>query len=361
MRNNFANCDNRNILRGSRMDETNEEVFYECLTPPQSPSPQATKRFYLPLSTLSIYCREKSSTKPSSKSSVLRQNGVFSNPNDSATIDKALSTIHLSYLSSVAPSSTSSHMTDYEAALAVAPTTLLSTALTSYGRLSHTYQNLGVGSYLDSSPATDAPPLSPSSPGSTIQSLSEPPTPTGNGSIDPSRFSTSPPSSPRPETSNPNKVDDLTSVTSNSQHSDTTPPPTPLTPTPKPARKSYYQNLASKKKTNTPSKKRRVPIFIPEPGPFIPEGLHLVKYPTASSTIVPDTLEAGHIIAYGLYPVQPTALQIAREKRRVTRKKVRYYGAGDEVKNVLSSGSVSGESESSEDMEQDAENEKERS
>ena len=40
------------------------------------------------------------------------------------------------------------------------------------------------------------------------------------------------------------------------------------------------------------------------------------------------------------------------------RNKVRHYGVGDEVKNVMSSGSVSGESESEEEKEGDVEEEK---
>ncbi|KAH6724247.1 hypothetical protein BKA61DRAFT_687382 [Leptodontidium sp. MPI-SDFR-AT-0119] len=332
------------------MYESDDDIYYECLTPPQTPSPQPTKKFYLPLSTLSIYCRENGSSKSSNKRSVLPQDGPLSNPNNSATIDKAFSPTYPSYLSSVVKSSTPSHMTGPEAAPPVDPTTPPSTPPTSHARFSNTYHNSGMNSFPKSSPTIETPPLSPSASVSTTQSVSEPPTPIRNGSIE-SRGSTSTPSTTSPETSDPIELDNLASGLSNAQHSDITrlpTPPTPATPTSNPARKTRNrQNLASKKKTTAPARKSKVPKFIPEPGPFIPEGLHLVDYPAAHSIIVPDTLEAGHIIGYGLYPVQPKALQIAREKCRIMRNKLCHYGMDGGVKDFRSFGLVSRESETS--------------
>ncbi|KAG4427830.1 hypothetical protein IFR05_016688 [Cadophora sp. M221] len=342
------------------MYESEDDTFYDCLTPPQTPSPQPSKKFYLPLSTLSIYCRENGSSKSSNKRSILPQDGSLSNFSDSATINKDLSPPNLPYLSSVVESSSYSHMTDPEAAPAEAPRTPPSTPPTSRARLSNTYQNAGVsrGSFLDSSPTTETPPLSPSASVSTTESVSEPPTPTRNGSTDPTRFSTPRYSTALPPTSDLNKLDNLTSADSNARHIDSTLSSTPATPTPKPARKKdTYKSLASNKKTTVIVRKRKVSKFIPEPGPFIPEGLHLVEYPAAQNIIEPDTLEAGHIIGYGLYPVQTTALKIARERCRIMRNKMRHYTRND-VKNV-SSGSVSGESETLEEMKVDGEKGKE--
>lgn len=330
------------------MDDSNRDVFYECPSPSQTPPLEATKKFYLPLSTPSIYCRQNGSPKVSTKTSLLPQHGPLDINSDSTITNKVLSLTHVDFQSSVVESCLDGHMTDLN--LTSDPTTPPSTPTPSNVGQAVFYED--GGSYVVSSPTPDTPPLSPSSSIST--SLSEPSTPTRSGSIDPHRFSTSPQSNISSHRNKYNDSGPLVAGLLEWKNDDTT-PQIPPTPTPKSstgrAKNRNALTLTAKKNTIITIRRRKIPKSIPQPGPFIPEGLHTTQFPAADeeTIIIPDTLEAGHIIAYGTCPVPATRLEIARQRRRILKNKVRHYGMDDEVKNVRSSGSVSGESETSEE------------
>ncbi|KAH7419349.1 hypothetical protein BKA64DRAFT_634043 [Cadophora sp. MPI-SDFR-AT-0126] len=337
-----------------KMEESDKDIFYEWLTPPQTPSPTITKTLHLPLSTLSIYCRQHSSANYSNKASTVLQNGIDKILTASADNDHLSSQKNATTLSSVLEPSSSGHLTFSEAA--APPTTPPSTHPSSYTLLWNPNDNCENGGCIESSPPSEVPPLSPSSSVSTTQTISEPPTPGKDGSIRPRRFWTSPTSPPSPHTSTSNEINTRTSSETNLQHRDVTSQQTPATPTPKPKSSRRKHSHASRKPAKTTGLIRRhiVPSIVPESGPFIPEGFHIISWPEAHSVIEPDTFESGHIIGYGKYPVPLTAQQLFREKRNIMRRKVRHYGVDDEIKIVRSSGSVSGESEMSSEGDNDS-------
>ena len=322
------------------MEGSDEEVFYECFTPPQTPSPATPRTFHLPLSTLSIYCRQHNLAKVSNKASKIPQYGA-------STVLRGSSTKNLPHQksatsrSSVGKSTSTSHMTS---SATVSPITPPSTPPSSYAHLSNTHEKHESGGNIESSPLFETPSLSPSSSVST--SLSEPPTPTRNGSINPRRFWNSHIPTAAPKSSETNKLDQATPPGANLEHLAGTPQ---QTPTPKPRRICAKQSLASKKPTSSSSsvKRQKVSDVVPQSDPFVPEGFKLVDWPENHSVIKAENVEHGHVIGYGTYPVPLTAQQVARQKRDIMRRKVRHYGVDDEVKIVRSSGSVSGESETS--------------
>ncbi|PVH89585.1 hypothetical protein DL98DRAFT_564903 [Cadophora sp. DSE1049] len=332
-----------------KMEDSDEEVFYECLTPPQTPSPTTTKTFHLPLSTLSIYCRQHNSANSSKKASIVPQDGVPRILRDSAANDYLLPQKNATTLSSVVESLSASHMTFSEAT--PPPTTPPSTPPSSYAQLSNPYDKYENGECIESSPPSDVPPLSPSSSVSTTRTISEPPTPGKDGSIRPRRFWTSPTSPPSSRTSTSNKLDIRTSTDTNLQHREVTSRQTPI---------RRNQSRASPKPATSTRLARSSNVsnfiaLIAQTGPFIPEGFHITNWPEAHSVIETETFEAGNVSGYGTYPVQLTAQQLARQKCNIMRSKVRHYGVDDEIKVVKSSGSVSGESEISSERDKDLE------
>jgi len=329
---------------GFNMEESDEDVFYECLSPPQTPSPSTTNTFYLHLSTLSIYCRQHNSVKYSNKASKLPQYGASKSIRGSVANDYLPHQKETTSLKSIVESSISSHMTF---SATVSPTTPPSNPPSSYAQLSHVYENHENVENVELSPCFEAPPLSPSSSVST--SLSEPPTPTRNGSINRRRFWISRIPTPSPKASTSNDLDKALSPGANSEHLAGTPQQTPTPPTRKPRTIRAKHSLAAKKPTSsaTSVKRRKVPDFVPQKDPCVPEGFKLVDWPKNHSIIEAEKVEHGHVIGYGTYPVPLSTQQLARQKRDIMRRKLRHYGVDDEVKIIRSSGSVSGESETS--------------
>ncbi|KAK0128538.1 hypothetical protein ONS95_000505 [Cadophora gregata] len=334
------------------MEDLDEEVFYECLATPQTPTP--TRTFHLPLSTLSIYCRQHDSSTTSNKTSELAQNGAKDIFSDSTTnknfqaekIAPILSSVVIEY-------SPPSHMTSIKEA--ATPHIPPSTPPSSYAQLSNPYEGHGFSGYVDSNTTSEAPPLSPSSSVSTTESISEPPTPGKDGSIRPRRFWSSPTPIPSPQTFSSNKLDILTSSESNLQHRGVTGQQIPASPTSVPESIRVNQRLVSKSTVSALVGRRKASRIVLATGPYIREGFKLVNWPEAHPVLETDALESGHVIGYGTYPVQLTFQQLARQKRNIMRRKVQHYRLDEEIKIVKSYGSVSGESETSSEGDKDSE------